>query len=91
MGDGQMKKYNEEEYINIKELIAIKLAILAYAPLYITLRHIRVISDNTTALAYVNKQGGNKCMTLNDIAIKIWDICRQRNIHLLISLVDIIL
>ena len=62
--------------------MAVKLAILAYVPLYEDIKHIRVMSDNTTAIAYVNKQGGNKCMTLNDIAIEIWDICRQRNIHL---------
>ena len=67
---------------NCLELKAIKLAVQAYAPLYNQCKHIRIMSDNTSAIAYVNKQGGTRCMTQNDLAIQIWEFCKDRNIHI---------
>ena len=80
--NGRWSDHELALHINVKELMAIKFAIQAYTPLYDTIRHIRIMSDNTTAIAYVNKQGGTQCMILNDIAVEIWEFCKQRNIHL---------
>jgi hypothetical protein len=44
--------------------------------------HIRVMSDNTTAVAYVNKMGGCKSQKCNSIAKLIWQWCAQRNLWL---------
>ena len=34
-------------------------------------RHIKILVDNTTAVSYINKQGGRK-LQLNEITLKIW-------------------
>ena len=68
--------------INCLELKAIKLALQSYAPLYDNCKHIRIMSDNTSAIAYVNKQGGTKCMAQNKLATEIWEYCRQNDIYI---------
>ena len=56
-------KAGERRGYETEELKAIKLAIKSYAPLYKICNHIRIMSDNTSTIAYVNKQGGTRCMT----------------------------
>ena len=46
-------------HINVLELKAIELALKSYLPLNRHARHVRIKSDNTTAISYVNKQGGH--------------------------------
>ncbi|XP_073237618.1 uncharacterized protein [Porites lutea] len=43
-------------------------------------KHIRIQSDNTTTVAYLNAMGGIKSLNCNDMAIQIWEWCSQRNI-----------
>lgn len=44
---------------------------------------IHIISDNTTAVAHINKMGGGvKSTTCNDVAYKIWCWCETRSIWL---------
>ena len=50
-------------------------------------KHIRVLSDNTTAIAYVNNMGGIKSRILNDLAQKIWEWCRYRALWLSVHFV----
>ena len=69
-------------HINVLELKAIELAILAYVPLQPEVKHLRIKSDNTTAISYVNKQGGTHCMLLNDMAVNIWRICFEWGLHI---------
>ena len=33
------------------------------------------MSDNTTAIAYINKMGGTHCMVMNDLAVEFWKFC----------------
>jgi hypothetical protein len=61
---------------------AIKLAVQSYAQLYKNCKHIRIMSDNTSAIAYINKQGGTRCMAQNELAFEIWEYCRQNDIHI---------
>ena len=68
--------------INCLELKAIKLAIQSYTPLYKECRHIRIMSDNTSAIAYLNKQGGTHNMIQNDLSVKIWEYMMDINIHI---------
>ena len=68
--------------INCLELKAIKLAILSYVPLYQKCKHVRIMSDNTSAIAYVNKQGGTHSMIQNDLAVQIWEYVMENNIHI---------
>ena len=43
-------------------------------------KHIRIQSDNTTTVAYLNAMGGITSLNCNDMAIQIWEWCSQRNI-----------
>ena len=45
--------------------------------------HIRVMSDNSTAVTYINEMGGCKSHQCNEIAKEIWDWARVKNIWLL--------
>ena len=74
----------EEQSLNINclELKAIKLALLSYAPLYPDKQHVRIMSDNTSAIAYINKKGGTHCMTMNDMAVNIWEFCISLGMHI---------
>ena len=45
-------------------------------------RHIRIKSDNTTAIAYINNKGGVKSIECHEIAKNIWEWAIHRNIHL---------
>ena len=80
--NGRWSFPEQKLHINILELMAINLAIKAYIPLYESCNHIRIMSDNTTAIAYINKQGGTHCMTMNAIAVEIWEFCISRGVHL---------
>ena len=68
--------------INCLELMAIKLAIQAYLPVAPSTRHVRIMSDNTSAIAYINKKGGTHCMTINDMAVEIWEFCISAGAHI---------
>ena len=74
----------EEQFMNINclELKAIALALKSYAPLRPTCKHIRIMSDNTSAISYINKMGGTHCMILNDLAVDIWNMATTRGFHL---------
>ena len=45
-------------------------------------KHIRIQSDNTTTVAYVNNMGGIKSAECNDMAQNIWLWCMEREIWL---------
>ena len=56
--NGRWTFREQHMHINALELKAIELALKSYLPLCRDVRHVRIKSDNTTAIAYINKQGG---------------------------------
>ena len=56
-----------ETYINVRELKAIEIGVLSYTK-NAQPQHIRVMSDNTTAIAYINKMGGICVFGCDEIA-----------------------
>ena len=68
-------------HINVLELKAIQLGLTALAG-NVKNSTILIKSDNTTALAYVEKKGGTKCRDLTAKAIEIWEWALKRNNHL---------
>ena len=42
-------------------------------------------SDNSTVVAYINKQGGTTCKKLCDLALQLWQFCIDRDISLAAS------
>ena len=51
----------------------------------VTHDHIRVMTYNTTAVAYVRNTGGSHSLPCNDITRQIWEWCLIRNIWVSIS------
>ena len=49
-------------HINVLELLSIELALKAFLK-DSNKKHVRIFSDNTTAVAYINKQGGIKSLS----------------------------
>ena len=45
-------------------------------------KHVRIFSDNTTAVTYINKQGDIKSLSCNEIAKQIWEFCTHNNTHI---------
>ena len=81
-------RWNEEEAkraenneINFLELKAIYLVLQSLCNDMSDI-HIKIKSDNTTAVAYVNHMGGTKSPDCNKLAREIWQWAIQRNIWL---------
>lgn len=76
--------WNESElllHINIRELRAIHLACQAFLP-HLRGHCVAVLTDNTTAMFYLNKQGGAQSLPLCQEALLLWDFCLAHSINL---------
>jgi hypothetical protein len=58
-------------HIKVLELMAIDLALKSYCTSARNM-HIRIMSDNMTAVAGINKQGSTRSLECNAVAHKIW-------------------
>ena len=72
-------KMEEMAHINCLELLAIFYTLKAFCKTMTSI-HIKILSDNTTAVAYINNMGGIKSLPCNDIARQVWFWCMERNI-----------
>ena len=73
---------NEQlQHINVLELSAIKLGVQALCFNAANI-HIRIKTDNSTCVAYINKKGGSKSRNLNKISVNLWQWCLARNIFI---------
>ena len=68
-------------HISIKELIAIYYGLRSFVHHWKGL-HIRVLCDNTTAVAVVNKMGSTKSASCNKMAQKIWKFCFANHMYI---------
>ena len=68
-------------HINIKEMIAIYYAIRSFRH-HLKNKHVRVLTDNTTAVAVLNKMGSTRSPACNLMAQKIWNYCFQDSIYI---------
>lgn len=78
---GPWAKDEADSHINYLEMKAV---LLGLKSLYnnTTGKHIRVQSDNTTTVSYINEVGGIKSVLCNDMAQTIWAWCIDSNIWL---------
>lgn len=69
----------QSAHINFLELEALFLGLQYFAR---DLEDVKILlrTDNTTAMAYVNKMGGTKFPHLNFLARQVWQWCENRNI-----------
>lgn len=65
--------------INARELTAIYFALKLHAKDFKD-QHIKIFTDNMTALKYSSKSGGTASRTLQDLAVKIQELCSQYNL-----------
>lgn len=73
---GQWTKQEARAHINVLELKAAYLAIQAVVKNTSSHpRHIQLLMDNTTAVAYINKRGGTRSPSLASLALEIWTFC----------------
>ena len=68
--------------INQRELLAILYAVQGFLP-YLRGRVVALYSDNSTALAYLRKQGGTRSSTLNAVAQELLRLCESQSVRLL--------
>ena len=78
---GKWSSSERELHINILELKSVFLSFLSlFQTTYSCSILIRL--DNSTAVSYINKQGGTCCKILCDLALKLWEFCVNRNISI---------
>ena len=79
-------RWNVDEldyHINVLELKAILLALKSFCKE--RAQHVKIMTDNTTALAYVKHMGGVRSLACNEVAHEIWTWCEQMDIWLTIA------
>ena len=83
---GGIWNYDEKEnHINYLELLAIFYALKAFQCQLKKCNHVKILSDNTTAVSYINHMGGVKYPCCNSLAKSIWFWAKQHKIWLTAS------
>jgi len=81
--NGRWTKEEKELHINELELNAIHIALFSFIKNDdIRVKHTRIISDNATAIVYINNQGGCKSTFCNKLSSEIWQFCINKGIHM---------
>ncbi|CAG2245706.1 unnamed protein product [Mytilus edulis] len=78
---GQWTEKEGEKHINYLEILAIKFAVQSFRE-KIKHNHVKVLTDNTTAVAYINNIGGSKSLDCNEISRSLWLLCIENGIWL---------
>jgi hypothetical protein len=78
---GQWSSGEAEEFINVRELRAVRLALMDFQQ-WVRGRVVLVHTDNTTALAYINREGGSRSQQLFQEAWRLFNWTTQRDITL---------
>ena len=81
---GRWSEAEMEDHINVLELKAILLGLQSLCP-DLQEAHIRVMTDNTTALAYIKHMGGSRSDRCNKVAKEVWDWAEERRVWISIA------
>ena len=76
---GAWSPHEKDLHINCKEMLAIYFSLRSFCAHFHGL-HIRVLSDNTTAISVLNKMGTVRSQQWNLIAQTVWQFCRDNKI-----------
>ena len=68
----------ERNHVNVLELKAILLALKSYFRHNCNVKHVHILTDNSTALVYINNMGRIHSLICNDIAKQIWEFAQNR-------------
>ena len=80
----QWSNVEREHLINYLELKAVLLGLQSLCN-RVSKCHIKVLTDNTTAVAYLRNMGGTRSILCNDMAREIWLWCKEKQIWLSVS------
>ena len=78
---GQWSSAWAKHHINWLELQAVWLTLQHFLP-QVRDTAVDVLTDNSTTVAYINKEGGTQSPTLCYLALDLWAWCRQHRIYL---------
>ena len=78
---GRWAEWEAQYHINVLEIRAILLGIASFRDDFAS-KHIKVLSDSTTAVTYINNMGGTKSPNCNQAAKETWLLCKKFNIWL---------
>lgn len=81
---GRWFREETQLHINARELKAILLTLQSFEH-EVRGKLVKVFSDNTTAITYVNEMGGTKSRICNNISAEIWTWCVERDVWLTCS------
>ena len=79
--NGRWSESEKLSHINYLEMKAIFLSLKSLLPQQDS-KHVRVFTDNITALTYINKKGGTVSKQCNEMAVAIWEVCLEYNTHI---------
>ena len=68
-------------HITVKEMIAVYYALRSFIS-RLKGSHVRVLCDNTTAVAVLNKMGSTRSASCNKMAKKIWNFCFEHHMYI---------
>ena len=77
-----------KHHINWLELQAVWLTLQHFLP-QVRDTAVDVLTDNTTTVAYINKEGGTQSPTLCYLALDLWAWCRQHRIYLVANPISV--
>ena len=78
---GRWTDEESKNHINYLEILAIYYTLKSFLHLIIN-KHVKVLTDNTTAVAYISNMGGTKSIDCNTISRQIWLFCKDNDIWL---------
>lgn len=73
----------KDNHINCLEILAVYYALKSFKDDLNTVENVKILTDNTTAVSYINSMGGIKSIECNRIARKIWIWCIEHQIWLI--------
>ena len=79
--NGRWTEQERNQHINILEMKAILFGLKACLH-KVKNKHLKILSDSTTAVTYINNMGGLNSLECNDLAIEIWNLAVANNIWL---------
>ncbi|CAB4006473.1 Pre-mRNA-splicing factor cwc-26, partial [Paramuricea clavata] len=81
---GSWDSGESEEHINWLEVKAILLGLKSFAD-HICQKHVKIISDNATAVCCINHMGTNHSKEINLLVKEIWDFCITNSIWITVA------
>ena len=73
-----------EKHINWLEVKAILLSLKSFVD-HICQKHVKILSDNTTAVCCINHMGTSHSKEINLLVTEIWDFCIKNNIWITVA------